>query len=401
MILGASIPRNRPALNVMLLCLSAIVAQAAGSYGRWTHGPSADPNFFPIAVWLQNPNNAERYKAAGINLYVGLWGGPTSNQLATLRQAGLSVICHQNATGLAHTNSPTIVGWMHDDEPDNAQSLGEGRGYGPPIAPATIVADYHKLRAADPTRPVLLNLGQGVAWDNWIGRGVRRNHPEDYAEYARGADILSFDIYPAVHTHPEVAGKLEFVARGVERLRGWAGPDQLVWNCIECTRISNTEVKPTPNQVRSEVWMSLIHGSQGLIYFVHQFQPTFREAALLDDPEMLEAVTRINRRIHELAPVLNSPTLTDAVTVNVLPTEVPVACMVKQQGAATWLFAVGMRPERAEVTFRLPGISGAAVAEVLDESRAIPVRNGQFMDAFEPYAVHLYRVRSAGASVSR
>ncbi|MCL4176402.1 MAG: hypothetical protein KJ072_01450 [Verrucomicrobia bacterium] len=393
MILSASIPRNRPALNVMLLCLSAIVAQAAGSYGRWTHGPSADPDFFPIAVWLQNPDNAERFKAAGINLYVGLWRGPTASQLETLRQAGMSVICHQNATGLAHTNHPTIVGWMHDDEPDNAQSLGEGRGYGPPIAPATIVADYHKLRAADPTRPILLNLGQGVAWDNWIGRGVRRNHPEDYPEYVRGADILSFDIYPAVHPHPEVAGKLEFVARGVERLRGWAGPDQLVWNCIECTRISNTEVKPTPDQVRTEVWMSLIHGSQGLIYFVHQFQPTFREAALLDDPEMLEAVTRINRQIQQLAPVLNSPSLTDAVTVNVVPAEVPVACMVKRQGEATWLFAVAMRPERAEVTFRLPGISGAAVAEVLDESRSIPVRNGQFSDVFEPYAVHLYRAR--------
>src|SRR5689334_2780858 len=35
-----------------------------------------DPNFFPLAVWLQNPANAARYKAAGINLYVALWRGP-------------------------------------------------------------------------------------------------------------------------------------------------------------------------------------------------------------------------------------------------------------------------------------------------------------------------------------
>ncbi len=255
----------------MLLCLSAVAVQAASPYDRWTHGPSADPNFFPVAVWLQSPNNAERFQAAGINLYVGLWRGPTASQLEALRLAGMPVICDQNAVGLAEADRSTIVGWMHGDEPDNAQSLGEGRGYGPPIPPANIVEDYEKLRAADPTRPVLLNLGQGVAWDNWIGRGVRRNRPEDYPEYVRGADIVSFDIYPAVHTHPEVAGKLEFVARGVERLRGWAGPDRIVWNCIECTRISNTEVKPTPDQVRAEVWMSLIHGSQGLIYFVHQF----------------------------------------------------------------------------------------------------------------------------------
>ena len=98
-------------------------------------------------------------------------------------------------------------------EPDNAQALPGGKGYGPPILPEAIVQDYTRLREADPSRPVLLNLGQGVAFDNYIGRGVRRNHPEDYASYLQGCDIASFDIYPVVHQSPEVSGKLEFVAR--------------------------------------------------------------------------------------------------------------------------------------------------------------------------------------------
>src|SRR5438128_2370857 len=85
---------------------------------------------------------------------------------------------------------------MHGDEPDNAQSLGSGKGYGPPIPPERIISDFKRIRAADPSRPVLLNLGQGVAFDNYIGRGVRRNHPEDYPEYLKGCDIGSFDIYP-------------------------------------------------------------------------------------------------------------------------------------------------------------------------------------------------------------
>jgi hypothetical protein len=42
--------------------------------------------------------------------------------------------------------------------------------------------------------------------------------------------------------------------------------------------------------------MSLIRGSRGLIYFVHQFKPTFREAALLDDPEMLAGSPRSTRK---------------------------------------------------------------------------------------------------------
>src|SRR6185437_14968795 len=165
----------------------------------------------------------------------------------------MQVVLEQNSRALAEKNDPVIAAWMHGDEPDNAQPLPGGKGYGPPIKPEEIVASYQRIHAADPSRPVLLNLGQGVAWDNYIGRGVRRNHPEDYPEYVKGCDIASFDIYPVVHEKPEVSGKLEFVGNGVERLRRWAGPERPVWNCIECTHISNTQKKASPQQVRSEV----------------------------------------------------------------------------------------------------------------------------------------------------
>lgn len=390
------------ALGVGLLALAGAARSAtAESAARGSRGLSADPGYFPIAVWLQDPRHAARYRDAGINLYVGLWKGPTEAQLADLAKAGMRVICDQNAVGLARLDDPTIAGWMHGDEPDNAQSLPGGKGYGPPILPEVIQRDYARIRAADPSRPVLLNLGQGVAWDDYIGRGVRRRHPEDYAEYVKGGDIVSFDIYPAVHESPEVAGRLEFVARGVERLIGWAGPDRTVWNCIECTRIGNAKVKPTPEQVRAEVWMALIRGSRGLIYFVHQFAPTFREAALFDDPEMLAAVTAINRRIHQLAPVLNRPTLRDAIDVVAQEPSATVATLVKRGDGATYVFAVNLTPTatRAELTLRsveaLAKAAGATRAEVLDEARAVEVSSRRLVDTFGPYAVHLYRLPDA------
>ncbi len=119
--------------------------------------------------------------------------------MADLKRHGMHVVCSQNDVGRKHLDDPTIVAWMHGDEPDNAQSLGKGKGYGPPVTPTKVVADYERVKTADPSRPVFLNLGQGVAWDQYIGRGTRRNHPEDYPEYLKGCDIASFDIYPAVH----------------------------------------------------------------------------------------------------------------------------------------------------------------------------------------------------------
>jgi len=370
---------------------SAAGATGANRYARWENGPPKSKDYFPIAVWLQDPRNAARYKQAGINLYVGLWKGPTEKQLAELKAAGMQVICAQNAVGLKHRDDPVIVGWMHGDEPDNAQPR-RGGGYGPPIPPERIVANYEKIKAADPTRPVLLNLGQGVAWDGWRGRGVRTNHPEDYPQYVRGCDIASFDIYPVVHPSKQIAGKLWYVARGVERLNRWAGPRRVVWNCIECTHISSPR-KPTPRQVKAEVWMSLIHGSQGLIYFVHQFKPTFNEHALLDDPEMLAAVTAINRQIKELAPALNGPALPDAVKVASSDPSVPVAATARRSEGWLYVFSVAMREGATEATFTLSGPPAASEVTAIGEGRTLPLRDGRFTDRFAPYDVHLYRVQ--------
>ena len=72
---------------------------------------------------------------------------PTEAQLKELKAADMPVICEQNALGLAHRNDPAIVGWMHDDEPDNAQPVkgsgyGKGKRLGPCIPPSKIVDEY-------------------------------------------------------------------------------------------------------------------------------------------------------------------------------------------------------------------------------------------------------------------
>ena len=375
-----------------LIAWAAPVEPMANPYAQWHNGPPQDADFFPIAVWLQAPGNVRRYQSLGINLYMGLWEGPTAKQLAELKKAGMRLICAQNNVGLTDPNRDIIVGWMHGDEPDNAQALANDKGYGPPLSPSKIAESYQKLHRADPSRPVLLNLGQGVAWDGWYGRGVRTNHPEDYPQYLEGCDIASFDIYPVVHDSPAVTGKLEFVARGVDRLREWGKGQRIVWNCIECTRISNVNIKPTPAQVRSEVWMALIHGSKGLIYFSHQFKPTFIEAGLLADEEMSKGVGEINRQIRELAPVLNSPSQPGAVRVTSSDDKVPIDVMTKRTKNATYVFAVSMRNHPATATISCQQTT-LATAEVLGENRSLTVNHGVFSDDFAGYAVHLYRLR--------
>ena len=359
--------------------------------------PFDDPTFFPIGVWLQKPSDAARYKAAGINLYVGLWKGPTSWQLKALKKVGMRVIAAQNNLGLEHPDRDIIIGWMHQDEPDNGQPrkpkwLTKFLGHGPPISPSQIYDRYLRMLLNDPGRPVLLNLGQGVAWDGWHGRGRRSNHPEDYPDYVRSADIVTFDIYPVGHPHDDVAGRLDYVARGVSRLVGWSKKGQRVWNVIGASGVHVNRIKPTPSQVRSQVWMSIVHGSRGIIYFVHLFGgPTLVEAALLDDAEMLQAVTRLNREIQTLAPILNSPTVKDAMRTE---TKKPgrVATMVKQHEGTTYLFTAAMEARALEARFHL-NLGSLQHAIVIGENRTIELKGGSFFDHFGPYDVHLCKLQ--------
>lgn len=138
--------------------------------------------------------------------------------------------------------------------------------------------------------------------------------------------------------------------------------------------------------------MSIIHGSMGLIYFVHEWKPRFNESALLSDPQMLSAVTAINRQIIRLAPVLNSPSVRNGVKMSSDNTEVPLAVMMKKYKGAVYLFAVGMREGETSVTFTVHGLAGEKKVEVLGENREILSNNGVFKDKFEPWDVHLYRI---------
>jgi hypothetical protein len=255
----------RTTINGCVMAMLLIWTLASASRAA---APATEPTLlnradvFPVGVWLQSPANAPRYKSLGINLYVGLWEGPTAAQLTALEKAGMPLIGDQNAEALKPRWNSEVIGFHQEDEPDNAQSLGKGKGYGPPITPEKIIERYRAMKAADP-RPVMLNLGQGVSWDDYYGRGVRTHKPEDFPQYAQGGDIISFDIYPAVHDNKAVAGKLWYVGQGVERLVKWTDGKKPVWACIETTHIGNVKVKPTPEQVRAEVWMAIIHGARG------------------------------------------------------------------------------------------------------------------------------------------
>jgi hypothetical protein len=351
-------------------------------------------NYFPIAVWLQNPTRAAEYKANGVNMFVGLWNDLDQSQLDYLRAANMKVICAQNSFGLGHLNDTIIYAWMHGDEPDNAQWNKTTQKYDPCIDPKIIIKDYESIKNKDPSRPVYLNVGQGVAYLNYIGRGACSGNIDSYKVstngYLKGCDIGSFDIYPVNSEYKEIKNNLWYIAKGVDSLKSWSNHSKPVWCWIETTRISKQgERKPTAQEVKSEVWMALIHGVKGFGYFCHSFSPTSDEAALLHDINMMNAVKEINLQVTSLAFVLNSNDLLGYATASSSNSLVPIDMMIKKQGKSNYIFAVAMR--NGETTATITVTSGTNV-EVLGENRSIHIVKGKFNDSFSSYGVHLYKI---------
>jgi hypothetical protein len=359
-------------------------------YGKWPGGPSTDASYFPIAVWLQSPAKAKEYQSIGINLFIGLWEGPTDAQLGELGGASMPTFCAQEGVWSSHLSDPLIRAWTHQDEPDNAQPDGNG-GYGPCVQPSQIVSQYQAMVKNDASRPVYLNFGQGVANTDWIGRGVCTGKTEMYPEYAKGADIVSFDIYPVNEDDTKIHGKLEYVAKGVDLLQQAVNHQKPVWVWLETTNFDGSGQGPSVAQIRSEAWMALIHGARGIGYFAHVFQPSFIEAGLLADPVVKSGVASLNAEVQSLAQVLNTPSLDGAVKVTSGSPAVPVDVMVKRHNQWLYVFAASMSDGATDVQFQLPPGLGPSV-KVLSESRDISVSTGSFSDAFQGYAVHLYEI---------
>jgi len=392
-----------PRFSVIALFLSGSIFFSGRSvnaqtsvYSPWSNGPSTSPSYFPLTVWLQSPPNIGEYQNIGINMFLGFWGSLDVGSMTTFGSMKMPVVPTQNSVGLTSPQRSWIWGWDQMDEPDNAQSNGSG-GYGPCITPASLISTYSGLKANDTTSPVFLNFGQGVANTSYSGRGSCTGDTAYYVQASAAGDVISYDVYPVANYN----GQLEIVATGLDNLKAWTTQcncgKKIIWNFIETTPF-NGGATPTPSQIQSEVWMSLIHGSQGIIYFMHVLSPTFREDGIFNYPASVAAVKSIDAQITSLAPALNSATITNDASVSSSASGVPIDMMEKNYGGSTYIFSVARANGSTVGSFTVPGGANASVT-VLGESRQIAMSNGQFQDNFAAYGVHLYQL-SSGTSAT-
>ena len=190
--------------------------------------------------------------------------------------------------------------------------------------------------------------------------------------------------------------KLYWVADGVQQLRAYAGPKKPVFTCIETSKGSRwityerqKDVKP--EHTRAEVWMAIIRGATGIVYFTHAWFPSFKEFA--PTPEMQNELKRLNEQITRLAPAILADPAKQQVSIS-LAGNLQADLMAKQHEGALYLFAnnLDMARKSGVATIKVEGLKKGTKVEVIDEGREVVADDGSFADEFGPLAVHLYRI---------
>jgi hypothetical protein len=394
------------------------------AFKAWSAGPNptGDPAFYPIGVWLQNPDrteggtyNAANYKNIGINLDVGIsswpgcaWCAGEESVLESTDWRAWLDPASPSWQGINRIKADTalarvVTAWQLGDEIDMAHWDPNNTDAYP-----TNFKNYAaNVKTQDATRPRHMNFGKGMAIRNWGGYqywqpGGAGSYDGDMALYCQNIDLVSADYYgytdpyePANYHGAWTYGKV------IDNIHYYCGASKLAMGFVETSHpysVPDTDPNSwiTPDQVEAAVWNIVVHGGNGFIYFVHHFTDTglAAEDALMLDPTMKARVSSINAAVKSLAPVLNSISQSG---VSVTSTNsIPVTFMYKQYAGAKYIIAQSdgdsthTSSGTTTATFTISGVS-SGTATVVGEGRTVSISAGKIIDSFGPYAHHVYQ----------
>ena len=339
--------------------------------------------FFPIAVWGQPIRMFDSLNDLGIDTFIGgdLFGKETFKTF-------LDELNKKNSYGIIDTGSysndlkkhPALLGWMHGDEPDIA---GGNPVKAPRVPPEKLIADYKLFKNKDPFHPVYVNFGSGQAAGN-PPVGVKM-----YYEFVKGTDIVSFDVYPVNKLGDDM---LHIVAKGMDKVRKYCNDKKPCWIWLECSRIGDkgdTGKTPNASQLKTEVWMSIIHGAKGIGYFPHTWVPSYKCCDIPKDVQ--DEMKKINAKVKSMTEILLSEDSKREVKCEAAGDVGKIDILVKEVGGKIYIFAVNMKKAPEKGKFVVSGIKDA-VAVVQDEDRKINIKEGGFEDSFKEYEVHIYEI---------
>ena len=242
----------------------------------------------------------------------------------------------------------------------------------------------------------------------WINHAPR-NTWKTLAKFSQNTDIIACDVYPVISKDIDADKTYAIMPNGeqtdlanqtiscvgeyVDKLRRAAGEKRATFLVAQGFAWDNEQnpanpLYPTYHETRFMAYNAIIHGVNGILYWGTHSMP--------QPSEHWSNLKKVIRELADIHPVLASPTIPSNVSLDYeemgYSIDSGVQVLIKDHNGARYMLAANTTVGPARVTFsNLPFPAGSL--EVLFEDRSINISSGSFQDAFDPYGVHVYKLK--------
>jgi hypothetical protein len=354
---------------VVLFTFSTALAGAAGdrnasaSIERQVIHVRGAP-FFPVMLIDQCTADAvANAHRLGINTILNEHCGGVSphRQLSMIQSKSLAIL---PIKGRAISGSG-LLGWTYPDEPEN-------NGWTPDELRR---AHTYARGSADGLVSFMTTTG-GFFNAPYRNPQVSKS---TYSQFAQMADVAGFDLYPLGHCQSDL-GAVYDAQRAFIRLAG----DMPTFQWIETGPIKPTYCggfTMTPAELKAEVWLAIVGGARGIGYFTHTWSPDHN--AFDVSPGLQQAMQKTSNLLASVQQGLLGRTVLSDLNSS------SVKVIARAGIDRNYVFAVNTQRAPITVQVLVPHLHGGSL-QVVGEKRSVNVSGAQFVDNFQPLAVHVY-----------
>jgi len=262
-------------------------------------------------------------------------------------------LAHLEEAVLKFRDHPALLCWDLIDEPE------------PSMQPAAVQAGADLIRRLDPHHFVWVNLC--------------RNNP--VTDYLASQDLWSYDSYPFPQMTP-----FDYKRRWLDTTDRDVLGKRPLGTCLQTYNPNrHTQRMPTPDELRTSMWLHVIHGYKWFGYYsYHDGEPA---GCLARAPELLSYTRALNTELVQLQDVILAPGRWRDVPVE--PQSDKLEAREKEVGGK--LYVVVVSDSREPLTATLSPSWANAKRRLLIESEMKPV-GGKFEVMLRPEATQVWEV---------
>ena len=235
-------------------------------------GTLAGPRFFVLGAFIAPPNEMAKWKLRGINTIIGVGQGVDAGEHhVTAIELGLAQIRQPRQGRLqADLKNPSVIAFETDDEPTNIVD-GHVRQ-----TPDDVTAQMRPWQRAADAAGIVKPI-----WTNHIGNHIWQAPSRvglDLAEYHTRSDWYGSDTYQIADGHGNLltqGGSASTYQGHVLRLQRQMAPDAPLLAFVQTVAYASGKAVPTPGQLKTQIWSSVINGAAMVAAFPVRLTPTF------------------------------------------------------------------------------------------------------------------------------